>query len=147
MTRVKFNPFFPTVTKELDQAVNEFFNRPINSVFKDEVPFSTPAINIHESEKGYFISLAAPGLEKPDFKVELDKNVLTISVDKERKQVEEGQKVTRKEFSYHKFKHSFTMPDDVDMAKIKAEYTNGVLALEIPRKATKLLKAKSIEVK
>ena len=147
MTLVKFNPFFPAVSKDLDQAVNEFFNRPIGSVFKDEVPFNTPAINIHESEKGYTISLAAPGLEKADFKVELENNILTISADKEDRKLAEGEKVTRKEFSYYKFKHSFTLPEDVDGSKIKAEYNKGVLELMIPRKATKLLKAKSIEVK
>ncbi len=147
MTLVKFNPFFPAVAKDLDSAVNEFFNRPIGSVFKDEIPFNTPAINVHETEKGYFISLAAPGLEKGDFKVDLEQGILNISVDKEMKELEEGTKVTRKEFSFFKFKHSFTLPEDVDTSKINAEYVNGILEVNLPRKAAKLLKTKNIQVK
>ena len=147
MTLVKFNPFFPAVSKDLDQAVNEFFNRPIGSVFKDEVPFNVPAVNIHESEKGYNISLAAPGIEKEDFIVDVENGIINISVEKEQAQLPEGVKATRKEFSYYKFKHSFTLPEDVDSTKIKAEYQNGVLEIELPRKATKVLKSKKIEVK
>jgi len=147
MTLVKFNPFFPAVAKDLDQAVNEFFNRPTGSVFKDEVPFNTPAINVHETEKDYLIFVAAPGLEKGDFKVDLNQGILSISVDKESETFEEGTKVTRKEFNFFKFKHSFTLPEDVDAAKIDAEYLNGVLQIKLPRKAEKLLKAKNIQVK
>ena len=147
MTLVKFNPFFPAVAKDLDQAVNEFFNRPIGRVFKDEVPFNTPAINVHETETEFLISLAAPGLDKADFKVEINQGILNISVDKELKDIEEGTKVTRKEFSYYRFKHSLTVPEDVDTAKINAEYVNGVLEVYLPRKAEKLLKAKNIQVK
>jgi len=147
MTLVKFNPFFPAVSKDLDQAVNEFFNRPIGSVFKDEVPFNVPAVNIHESEKGYNISLAAPGIEKEDFIVDVENGIINISVEKEQAQLPEGVKATRKEFSYYKFKHSFTLPEDVDSTKIKAEYQNGVLEIELPRKATKVLKSKKIQVK
>lgn len=147
MTLVKFNPFFPAVSKDLDQAVNEFFNRPIGSVFKDEVPFNTPAINIYESDKGYVIALAAPGLNKEDFKVDLEKGILNISADKEAVKLDEGVKATRKEFSYSRFKHSFNLPEDVETAKINAEYVNGVLEIELPRKETKVLKAKSIQVK
>ncbi len=147
MTLVKFNPFFPAVSKDLDRVVSDFMNRPIGSVFKDAVPFNSPAINVHESEKGYFISLAAPGLEKEDFKVDLEKNILTISVEKEEKVLEEGTKATRKEFSYFKFKHAFTLPEDADPSKIKAEYLNGILGLELPKKANKILKAKTIAVK
>ena len=147
MTLVKFNPFFPAVSKDLDVAVNEFFNRPIGSVFKDEIPFNMPAVNIHESEKGYTISLAAPGLEKGDFVVDVENGIINISVEKEQEQLPEGVKATRKEFSYYKFKHSFTLPEDVDSSKIKAEYKNGVLEIEIPRKATKVLKSKKIQVK
>lgn len=147
MTLVKFNPFFPAVSKDLDQAVTDFFNRPIGSVFKDEIPFNTPAVNIHESDKGYAVSLAAPGLEKDDFVVDVENGILNISVEKEQKELPEGVKATRKEFSYYKFKHSFTLPEDVDSSKIKAEYQNGVLNIDLPRKATKVLKAKKIQVK
>jgi len=145
MTLVKFNPFFPVVTKDL--AINEFFNSPIGSVFKDEVTFNTPAINVHETEKGYFISLAAPGLTKEDFKVDLEQGILNISVNKELKTLEEGVKVTRREFSYFNFKHSFSLPEDVDATKIDAEYVNGILEVSLHRKAAKLLKPKSIKVK
>lgn len=155
MTFVKFNPVFPAVARELDQAVNEFFNRPVGSLFKENnIPFTIPAVNIEEGENGYFLSLAAPGLEKEDFSIDLDKRVLTISVNKELSNEladEEApvveKKFTRKDFSFSKFKHAFNLPEEVDLTKIGAEYVKGILELSLPRKKSEVLKTKQIEVK
>lgn len=95
-----------------------------------------PAVNIQETEDGFNVDVAAPGMSKENFNIELDKDVLTISSeDRKEKETEtkEG-KFTRKEFSYSSFKRAFSLPDSVDTEKISASYTNGVLEITLPKR-------------
>ncbi len=92
-----------------------------------------PSVNIKEDDHGFTVELAAPGMKKDDFKVELDHNVLTISSEKQMEHEEEG-KYARKEFSYQAFSRSFTMPDSAELEKINASYKDGLLTLHIPKK-------------
>ncbi|MCB9013300.1 MAG: Hsp20/alpha crystallin family protein [Bacteroidales bacterium] len=93
-----------------------------------------PAVNIAENETEYRVELAAPGLNKKDFKIDLSKNVLTVSSEKEENHEENNDGYMRKEFSYSSFKRSFTLPDTVNGEKIKAEHDNGILTIHIPKK-------------
>lgn len=94
-----------------------------------------PSVNIKEDEEAFHVEMAAPGLEKKDFKVELNNNVLTISSEKEEEHEEnEGEQFTRREFSYQAFNRSFTLPETVESDKIKAKYDNGILKVDIPKK-------------
>ena len=98
---------------------------------------SLPAVNIKETTAGYEVSMAAPGMSKNDFKVELAGNLLTISAEKsnQTQQQAEGENYTRKEFSYESFQRSFNLPKEVvDVEKINATYQDGVLQLQIPKK-------------
>jgi HSP20 family protein len=108
-----------------------------------------PSVNIKEDDNGFEVELAAPGLEKGDFKVELDKSVLTISSDKKvENETKEGQQFTRREFSYQSFSRSFTLPSIVEADKIAAKYENGILRVSIPKKEeAKPKPAKQIEIK
>lgn len=102
---------------------------------EDRTAFSVPAVNVMENNDNYQIEVAAPGLEKKDFNIDLDNNLLTISSEKEYKQEEENDgRYTRREFGYASFKRSFTLPDSVDADKIKAKYNEGVLHITIPKK-------------
>ena len=92
------------------------------------------AVNIAETDQEYRVELAAPGLVKQDFKIDLHKNVLTISSEKEVSNEENSENFMRKEFSYNSFKRSFTLPDTVNAEKIKAEQSNGILTVHIPKK-------------
>ncbi|MFT4663725.1 MAG: HSP20 family protein [Polaribacter sp.] len=92
-----------------------------------------PAVNIKESADQYELEIAAPGMEKSDFQINIDQDVLTISSEKKTK-TEEGDKFTRREFSYGSFKRSFDLPETVDASKIAANYHNGVLAILIPKR-------------
>jgi HSP20 family protein len=94
-----------------------------------------PAVNIKETADNFEVEMAAPGMTKNDFKVELDGNKLTISSEKdEEKELKEGERYTRKEFSYQSFQRTFQLPRDVvDSDKIEAKYENGVLHLLIPK--------------
>lgn len=128
---------FPSFSRFWDD--DDFFNRGINwgvSNFSD-AGTTLPAVNIKESEDSYDVEMAAPGMKKEDFRIELDNNILTISSEK-RDEYEEGgekEKYSRKEFSYQAFQRSFSLPKEVvDEDKIEASYRDGVLHLSIPKK-------------
>jgi len=95
---------------------------------------SDPAANIIEHPESFELNLAAPGLKKEDFKINLDNNVLTISSDLENEKNEEGKNFSRKEFFYGSFSRSFTLPKTINIDKIKAEYENGILTVMLPKK-------------
>ena len=113
---------------------------------------TAPAINVIESEKEYKVELAAPGMTKGDFHVQLaDDNTLTISMEKksENENKEENKKYLRREFSYSKFEQSMIIPDDVEKEKINASVNDGVLTIDLPKKTNeeKTQACKVIEVK
>jgi len=129
--------FFPAFSRLWDD--DDFFNR---GMINWDTNFSNsdatlPAVNIKETENSYEVDMAAPGLKKDDFKIELDNNVLTISSEKS-EETQEGngnEKYSRREFSYQSFQRSFTLPKEVvDEDKIEAHYREGVLQLRIPKK-------------
>src|SRR4051812_38666821 len=94
-----------------------------------------PSVNIRETADAYEVEMAAPGMSKQDFKVELDGNVLTISSSKEKNFEDKQQNYTRREFSYESFRRSFELPRNVvDEQNINARYENGVLHLTIPKR-------------
>ena len=95
-----------------------------------------PAVNIKETAENYEVEVAAPGMTKNDFKVELDGNMLTISSERiNQKEESDNERYTRKEFSYQSFERNFTLQKNVvDTDKIQAKYENGLLHLLIPKK-------------
>jgi HSP20 family protein len=93
-----------------------------------------PAVNIVEGKEDFRIEVAAPGLEKNDFKIDLDNNVLTIISEKEMKSEEKDDQYMRREFSYSSFSRSFALPDSVNEEKISAKHKDGVLTIHIPKK-------------
>lgn len=97
---------------------------------------SLPAVNIRETSDGFDVEMAAPGMSKKDFKIELDNNVLTISAErKTENEHKDGERYTKREFSFQSFQRSFSLPKEVvDDDKIQARYEDGVLKLSIPKK-------------
>jgi len=115
--------------------VEEFFNGDIFPRFFDaENRQSLPAVNITESKEEYRIEVAAPGLNKEDFKVNLENNLLTVTSEKEEKQENKDEKVMRKEFNYYSFSRSFALPPTVNAEKIRATHKDGILHVVIPKK-------------
>ncbi len=106
-----------------------------------------PPVNITEHKDEYKVSLAAPGLKKSDFKIDVDGNLLTISSEQEENKEEKEKTFTRKEYSFSSFSRTFTLPEEINKEKIEAKYEEGVLKISLPRKeeAKKLL-AKHINV-
>jgi len=94
-----------------------------------------PSVNIKESSDGFEVEVAAPGLTKDDFRIELNHDLLTISSEKEiENETKEGQQFSLREFSYQSFSRSFTLPNTADSEKIGAKYENGILRIMIPKK-------------
>ena len=145
MTLVKFN-------NGQRNAVSPWFNDVFDSLFNDSVlndrfVTKTPAVNIAEIENAFEIELAVPGLKKEDFKINLDKNVLSVSAEKKAENVEEGKKYSKREYSYTSFVRSFTLPEVADQAKIEAEYTDGILKLNVAKKEEAKVQTREISVK
>lgn len=111
---------------------------------------TVPSINIKETNENYEVEVAAPGLDKKDFNVSLDNNMLTISCIKSVSKEDKGENenYTRREFSYQSFQRSFELPNVVDEDRINAHYDNGLLHLTIPKKEeAKQKEPKLIEIK
>lgn len=119
----------------LDQVFDNFFNRDLGTFFGNDLMRESPSVNIVELENAFNIELAAPGLDKGDFKVKVEDNHLLISAQKENKVEEtaESGKFVRREFNFSTFKRSFRLPEDVDAEAIKANYENGVLVINLPK--------------
>ena len=128
--RKNSNNLFPSFLD--DMLGNDLMNP---SADLGNVGFNVPAANIEELEDKFVLSLAAPGKTKEDFNVELDNDVLTISSEHEdKKENGSGENFTRKEYSYESFTRSFTIPESVDVSKIKANYQDGILKLDLPKR-------------
>jgi HSP20 family protein len=144
MTQVKFNrkPFEGNFNSFVDDLFTElpvlFKNEFNQAVRKDFVP-----VNVKETEKSYQLEIVVPGFEKTDFKINLDQNLLTISGEK-RNEVKENEKQIRREYNYHSFKRSFTIDEKIDATNIDANYVNGVLTLNLPKK--EVVKASATEI-
>jgi HSP20 family protein len=119
-----------TVTRNLNGFLNEFFAE--NNYAQHTA--TLPSANISENENGFQISLAAPGFEKEDFKIEVHQKALKISVSKADNTEESKDKFLRREFNFEAFTRTFRLPNTVDTDAIDAAYINGVLNLSIPKK-------------
>jgi HSP20 family protein len=94
---------------------------------------TTPAVNITDKKNQYEVSVAAPGLKKNDFNIDVEDNMLTISCEREENKEEKDERYTRKEYSYSSFSRSFTLPEEVIKEKIEATYEDGVLRITLPK--------------
>jgi HSP20 family protein len=134
-------------------SVFEDFFKPWSQLFDDSGlvnrVLTVPSVNIKENGDHYTVSLAAPGLKKDDFRIDVEGNMLTISSEKEENKEEKDEKYTRQEYRYSSFSRSFTLPEDVKLEAIDARYTDGVLHIDLPRieKAKNATASKRIAVK
>ena len=143
MTLVKFN------NKTRNTA--PYFNNVFDSLFSDALNKNygvskVPHVNIYEGETEYKIELAAPGLNKEDFKIDLKKDNLSVWAEQKAEEGVVQKDYSRKEFEYTSFARSFVLPEGVDSEKIAAEYVNGILYITIGKKDEAKLVHKEIVV-
>jgi HSP20 family protein len=144
MTLVKVNN---PIAKTFDGLLNDFFNEvpSFGKKWSDDA-FGFPPVNITENDNSYQIEVAAPGMEKADFNLKLDGNILTISAEKKEQTKDETAKAIRREFSSRSFKRSFTLDEKIDAANIAAKYDNGILKVTLPKKEEVKALAKEITI-
>ena len=107
----------------------------------DKTSLTAPAVNVIETDKEYKVEIAAPGLTRDDFKIDINEdNELTVSMEKKVEKNEESEKegkkhtYLRREFSYSSFRQRMILPDNVNVDNIDAKMENGVLTIDIPKK-------------
>ncbi|MCK9256015.1 MAG: Hsp20/alpha crystallin family protein [Bacteroidales bacterium] len=115
----------------LPSIFDAFFNEANN--LENSTIFTKPEFNVFETEKDFVIEGAVPGMEKKDFKIEINDNLLEISSEKEAKEERKEQKFFYKGFCYGSFKKSYSLPENINKEKINAGYENGILTITIPK--------------
>ncbi|MFP4041884.1 MAG: Hsp20/alpha crystallin family protein [Bacteroidales bacterium] len=127
---------------------DDFFGRDfVKDFFDFEANPSVPDVNVKDNKDSYVIEVAAPGLDKKDFNVDVQNNVLVISSEKEQKDEDKEENFLRREFSYSSFQRSFSLPEGVKAEDIKAKHENGVLYVSIPKKEEqKQIPSKKIKI-
>lgn len=116
-----------------------YFNNVFDSLFSDALTKNkmidkSPNVNISETEQAYVIELAAPGLKKEDFQINLKKDTLSVWAEVKSEGTAVNKDFSRKEFDYSSFARSFNLPDSADGEKITAEYKDGILSITINKK-------------
>lgn len=124
MNLVRFNrhPFYSGLMNGLE---NDFSSNKSNC--------HVPAVNIQEDEKQFMLEFAVPGMNKDDFKINLENQLLTISSDMKEEKEDTKTNYTRREFVFNGFSRSFTLPKNIVADKIKADYKDGILNISIPK--------------
>ncbi|WP_342331666.1 Hsp20/alpha crystallin family protein [Pedobacter sp. FW305-3-2-15-E-R2A2] len=144
MSLIKFNG---NRSNSLTSGFNDVFESIFNdSFFSDRMISRVPAVNISETEDDYHIEMAAPGLQKDDFDIKLDRNMLTVSVEQQQQDVQKNRQFNRREFSYTSFVRSFALPESADDAQIEASYTDGVLNIQVAKKEEAKQVTRKIEI-
>lgn len=128
-----------------DDFFNDSFFNQLNSTTCNG---NNPAVNVSEDDNGYTIEVAAPGIARKAFNLEIENDVLTISTGQKESKEEQKQNFLRREFNYHTFKRSFQLPETIDQEQIGATHEAGILTLSLPKKEEEVQKApRQIEVK
>lgn len=147
MAFVRWNPF--QELEEVSDCLNRMFARPAapgtNGKETMIVEDWTPSVDISETEGEYQIKAEIPDVKKEDVKVTLEDGVLTIQGQRKQEKEEKGTKYHRIERSYGSFARTFSLPDVIEVDKVKAEFKDGVLNLHLPK--SEKAKPKAIEVK
>ncbi|MGB3618599.1 MAG: Hsp20/alpha crystallin family protein [Catalinimonas sp.] len=145
MSLVRFRPYSPM--SNLTQVFDNFFSDDLMHSFGREQVATLPAVNVREEEDAFVLEVAAPGLKKENFKLNLNHDLLTIGSHFEEEQTEAHGKFTRREFNYGAFERSFRLPKSVDGDQINARYEDGVLHIALPkREEAKVKPARQIEI-
>lgn len=131
MNLVKFSNNYPSVfDRFFDNNMLDWNNRHFS-----DTNTTLPSVNIKENTDEFTVEVAVPGFDKKDFNIEIENDTLTISSEKKIENEErEGERITKREFSYQSFTRSFSLPVLVEREKIKAKYENGILNIIIPKK-------------
>ena len=146
MSLIKFRN--GTSGNSLTAGLGDIFESMFNDSFiSDRMVSRVPAVNVFETENHYHIEMAVPGLKKEDFKINLDKNLLTISAEQQMKNETNDKQYNKREYAYNSFVRSFALPDSADDAQIDAKYTDGILDIAVAKREEAKRQVRQIEIK
>ncbi len=148
MNLIRFNPF-SNQSNGLNNFMEDFFNNSISDFVGSDFVSNQPAVNISETKDAYELALAAPGLKKEDFQINIEKNRLIIKVEKTIDEEATTINYKRREFGFNHFSRSFQLTEKIDQSKVAASYVDGILKLELQKKeASKLAEqVRNIDIK
>jgi HSP20 family protein len=121
-----------------------FFN---DSFFSERMISQVPAVNVPVNKDHHHMEMATPGLKKEDFKVNLERNMLTITSQKQQEQTGGGKKYNKREYRCTSFVRSFTLPEVVNNMAVKAAYTDCVLCVDVPKQEAAKAASRQMEIK
>lgn len=121
-------PKFPNIIEKF------FGNKITDSTSYDENVSTVPSVNISDADKAFEVSVAIPGLDKKDVKIEIQDNYLVISSEKQYEKKDKNKNHLRQEYGYAAFQRIFELPESADADKVQAEMKNGVLSIKIAKK-------------
>lgn len=132
MTLVKYNP--RRFQSPFGDLFEDMFSSDIGKIFgSNDVPMVAPKVNIKETDNAFELEMMVPGHDKKDLYIAIENNVLSVSAEVEKEELKEGERFTRKEHIKSSFTRRFTLPEDVQEEKVKAEFKNGMLNITIPK--------------
>jgi HSP20 family protein len=147
MSLVRWDPF--RELEDMSDRLNRMFGRPVARPESGKEAITVadwiPAVDISETDAEYLIKAELPEVKKEDVKVTVQHGVLTIHGERKQEKEEKGKRYHRVERSYGSFTRSFTLPDEVDETKVRAEFKDGMLHLHLAK--SEKAKPKAIDVK
>lgn len=133
----------PTTKSLMNSLFDELFNRNVSDFVGSDVMLQRPAVNVLETKDSFQIEVAAPGFQKGDFELKVEKNLFTVAAQHQDVKEDQSQdaaaatpaekRYTRREFRYESFKRTFTLPDSVNQNAVSAVYENGILHITLPK--------------
>lgn len=126
----------PTHVKNFSNVLDDLFNTNFSNIIDTEFTHTRPSVNVIENKDNYAIEVAAPGLDKNDFNITVEKDQLIIEASLEKNEEESSgvKKYRRKEFNFHSFKRSFHISNKINSEKIDAQYKNGILTVILDKR-------------
>ncbi len=143
---MKLAPYKPFGSATVDRFFSDFLDRDLNAFFGSDSFMSHPSVNVLEEDHAYKLEVAAPGLAKEDFSVELKEGQLILSAEKTVEKEDKTDNYTRREFNFNSFKRVFRLPEGIAEEGVEAKYENGVLHILLPKKEMEVLNKRTIEI-
>jgi HSP20 family protein len=135
--------WMPSFSSMVENFFGRDFDSMLDTAWKGTV---IPAVNISQTKDAYNVEVAAPGMKREDFKVEVENDVMTISAERKEEKEEKSKKYTRREYSYNAFSRSFVLPEGVKSDDVKATYKDGVLSIALPKTEVEKKKATTKQI-
>jgi HSP20 family protein len=125
-------------------SLHNFLQNELKHIFEPETRMGSLPVNILETEDRFLIELVAPGFEKNDFSVELEKELLTIRAEHQEEKQEQNAKFHTRQYAIQSFSRSFRITDSVDANGISASYESGILTISLPKKKEYITEPKKL---